>query len=186
LYVDCETTGLDCGVHALVQVAGVIEVCGKVEKRFNVLLRPESGQMANKKALDVQGRTLEQIRAFPSAQDGYLELIGIFDGFIDRYKKDDKFLWIGQNPRFDYGFLDAFFNRFKNPYLYAYVDYHLIDIGAVAQALVDAGRIKLVNLKLATIAEAFLVPLVAHDAVQDAEAVYLIYQKMISLLRSPL
>ena len=180
IWVDCETTGLEAGVHALIQLAGLIEIGGEVVEEFNYRLKPIKGQMINPKALVVSGVTLDEIRAYRDSQDSYMEFLGLLEKYIDRFDKSDKFLWVGQNPRFDYGFVEALFNRYENPYLYSFVSYHLIDIASIAMALKDAKRIELKSLKLDSIAQAFDVQFEPHNALEDAKACREIYLRMLS------
>ncbi|MCH7590238.1 3'-5' exonuclease [PVC group bacterium] len=180
IWVDCETTGLEPGAHALIQLAGIIEIDGEVVEEFDYQLRPLKGQMINPKALAVSGVTLEEITAYRDSHVSYVEFLGLLEKYIDRFDKSDKFLWIGQNPRFDYGFVEALFNRHENPYLYSFISYHLIDIASIAMALKDAKRIELKSLKLESIAETFDVQFEPHNALEDARACRKIYLKMLS------
>ena len=183
LFVDTETTGLDFNVNGLIQIAGIIEIDGKIKEEFDFRCNIMPGQMIADSALKVTGKTREQIAAYPDSRDVFNKLRWTFDKYIDRFNKKDKFHMVGQNIHFDYGFLNKFFLNHGNQYFYAYVNYHLIDTLAATALFSLAGHFDLPDMKLATVAEHFGIKLDAHDALNDIRVTREILYKYIDMVK---
>jgi len=183
LFLDTETTGVDNTKNGIIQIAGIVEIDGAVKEEFNMMCRPFPGQAVSPDALKVTGKTMDEIRAYPEPQAAYRDLVAILDRYIDRYDKTDKFYMVGQNTKFDYDFLTAWFKNNGNPYFYAYVAYHLIDVIQATALFTVAGQFKLENMKLATVAKHFGIPLKAHDAMEDIRATRAIFYRYVHLIR---
>lgn len=183
LFLDTETTGVDNAKHGVIQVAGVVEIDGEVKEEFNLRCRPFKGQAVSAEALNVTGKTMLEISSYPEPQESYREFVSILDRYIDKYNKADKFFMVGQNTKFDYDFMSAWFKGNGNPYFYAYVAYHLIDIIQATALFTVAGRLSLPNMKLATVAAHFGIPLKAHDAMEDIRATRQIFYRYADLIK---
>lgn len=185
LFIDLETSGLNPKKHGVIQIAGIVEIDGEEKERFDLKCSLFSGQFMDSHALAVNGITEHTIRAYPEPSEAYEKLIAIFDKYVDRYNKADKFYMVGQNPSFDYAFLEEWFNKNGNGFLYAYINYAKIDLIGLTAAFTVGGIIRPENMKLATIAKLFDVPLVAHDAMSDIEATRAIFHKYIQEIKNP-
>lgn len=183
LFLDAETTGVDNTKNGIIQIAGIVEIDGEVKEEFNMTCRPFPGQAVSPDALKVTGKTMDEIRAYPEPQTTYRDIVAILDRYIDRYNKTDKFYMVGQNTKFDYDFMTAWFKNNGNPYFYAYVAYHLIDVIQATALFTVAGHFKLENMKLATVAKHFGIPLKAHDAMNDIRATREIFYRYVDLLK---
>lgn len=64
LYFDCETTGLDPKVCAIVQMAGFVVIDGQEVARFDIKCRPWNGSQIEDRALAIQGRTKEDVLGY--------------------------------------------------------------------------------------------------------------------------
>lgn len=170
LYLDCETTGKDAMRHGVLQIAGIIEVDGMEKETFNLRLKPVQGKMIDAEALAVNGITQEQIRGFQDAGEGYKQVLEIFDRYIDKYNKKDKFYMIGHNPHFDYKFLEQFFKDHGNQYLYAYINYHLIDTVDLSVFFHLLGKFNPASFKLKAVCEELGIEADFHDAMEDIQA----------------
>lgn len=170
LFLDTETTGLEVGKHGVIQISGVIEIDGEVKETFDIRCRPFPGQMVSQQALKVQDLTHERIITFQTPEEAYKKLLPIFDKYIDRYNKEDKFFLVGQNTKFDYDMLTEWFKRNGNNFLYAYIFYYLIDIVQISALFKMAGIINPENMKLKTLAKCFGIEFKAHDALEDIQA----------------
>ena len=117
LYVDCETTGLNAYKNGIIQLAGIIEINNKQMVEFDIKMKPFKDDIIEEKALQVSGITEKDIEKFQSAESGYNKIIQIFDTYINKYDKNDKFIICGYNVKFDVDFLKQFFikngNKFK-------------------------------------------------------------------------
>ncbi|NCC60072.1 MAG: 3'-5' exonuclease [Verrucomicrobiae bacterium] len=183
LFLDCETTGVDNTKNGIIQIAGIIEIDGIVKEEFNLRCRPFKGQIYTLEALRVTGITKEEIEAYPEPREAYMTLIALFEKYISRYDKTDKFYMVGQNTKFDYDFMNAWFRNNGNNFFYAYIFYHLIDVIQATALFTVAGRFKLPDMKLATVAEHFGIPLKAHDAMEDIRATRQIFYTYAALIK---
>ena len=184
LYLDTETTGLDPVKNGIHQISGIIEIDGKVVEEFDIKFRPiEKRELVSPEALKVSGLSVEDLRARTvSSFEAYGQLVKIFDKYIDRYKKTDKFNMVGQNTKFDYDFLAEWFRKHGNQYLYAYIFYHLIDIISTTAVFKLAGKMDVSDMKLATVAKFFGIELKAHDAQNDIRATREIFKRYLKLI----
>lgn len=183
LFLDTETTGLDNTKHGVIQIAAIIEIDGEVKEEINLRCRPFKGQAVSEEALRVTGKTMLEISEYPEPQISYRELVAVFDRYIDKYDKTDKFFMVGQNTKFDYDFMAAWFKSNGNPYFYAYVAYHLIDVIQATALFTAAGHFKLPNMKLATVADHFGIPLKAHDALEDVRATRQVFYRYADMIK---
>jgi DNA polymerase-3 subunit epsilon len=171
LYFDVETTGLDPVKHDIIQIAGLIEINGEVKEEFEFKVRPLGKEEdISQEALDIHGYTLDVIREFPEARETYNKLTALFGKHIDKYNKMDKFTPAGYNAEFDMNFLKEFFNKNNDVYFGSWVNWKKVDPLPILYFLDYAGRIKLENYKLATVAAHFGIELNAHDALSDIKA----------------
>jgi len=167
LHIDLETSGLDPEKHGVVQIAGIIDIDGEVKETFDIKTQLFQGQLVSREALGITGLTLEQIRQYQDPQSAYRHLYTTLDKYVDRYDKADKFYMVGQNPQFDYQFLDKFFRNAGDQYLYGYIFYQRIDLIAISALFQVAGMLKVKNLKLETVAKAHGIEYKKHDALAD-------------------
>jgi len=171
LYFDTETTGLDPKKHAIIQIAGIVEIDGEVVEEFNLKCQPQEGTEICEDALLVHGYLEEQIMTFPKPSTVYFELKKIFDANIDKYDREDKLVPAGQNVRFDLSMLQEFFVRFGDKYLGSYLDFrNELDLLTISKLLRVIGFINVPNSQLETLAKAFHIELEAHDALSDVRA----------------
>ena len=185
LFLDTETSGLDPVKHGIIQIAGIIEIDGVEKERFDLTCQLFPGQMMSPQALATNGKTPDEIRAYPNPRETYEKLIGIFDRYIDRYNKADKFYMVGQNVAFDHQFLDAWFKNNGSEYLYAYIHYDRIDLVALTAAFKVAGVIKPENVRLETIAKMFGITYKAHDAAADIAVTREIFHRYVKEIKQP-
>lgn len=192
LFLDTETTGTDPQAHGIIQIAGTIdnvESDGKMLKpttleQFDLKCQPFRGKKIADEAMKLQGLTKADLEARRPPHQAYIDLIATFDKHIDRYNRADKFLLVGQNPKFDYDFMDAWFKDNSNKYFYAYVDYHLFDIAVFTTAFRLLGKLDLPNTKLETVCKHFGITLNAHDAMADMNATRTIFYAYCAILSS--
>jgi DNA polymerase III subunit epsilon len=184
LYFDTETTGLKHWENEIVQLAGIVEVDGEVKEKFNIYLRPDKLDKIEQEALDIQGKTKEEILAYPDRRSGFNEFLALLDRHIDKYNKLDKFIVAGQNIRFDMGFVRAFFKNMGHSYFGSYFGGEELDSRLLYIALMLASRVdKLTKMRLTNICSALGVDLEnAHDAMADIQATYDILQIMLKMI----
>ena len=181
LYIDCETTGTDPIKNDIIQISLIIEVNNVIKEKHNIFMQPYRYDNINPTALEIQNRTVQEIKAYPTPDDGYKKIISVFNSYIDRYDKKDKFDYVGYNVHFDINFLFQFFKRNNNPYLFSYIG-NKIDVYGLLQFLVATNKINdmnhLPNLRLQTVCDAFGVHIEAHDSMSDVEATRELFKKI--------
>ncbi len=183
LFLDVETTGTDPERHGLIQLAGIIEIDGKVINTFNAKVRPFKGDAVNKEALKINGTTIEEIRQYPESETQYKKLIDLLDKFVDKYNKKDKLSIVGYNPKFDDDFLRAWFMKCgANKFTYgSYFWWPLIDVASNTAWLYRDQRAKFENFKLMTVAKALGVDMGegdAHNAAYDVGVTRKLFYKL--------
>lgn len=171
LYFDVETTGLHPHSDFITQLSGLIEINGEVVDEFNFFLRPPLGTRISKEALEITGKTIDDIRGYEPAEVGYKAFLAKLEKYVDPRDRFDKFYPAAYNGHFDLQFVDQMFRRqFNNPYWGSYQNWQLIDPLPVMRALSFAGVINTYYHNLSTICRLFNIPLDAHDALSDIRA----------------
>jgi len=148
---DVETGGLDCKKNALIQIAYLIEIDGKIEAEGNLKCKPFAGDILDPKALEVNGQKESDILEYPDPRVQYKKLVATFGRFINKYDKTDKFYPSGYNVRFDLDFLKEWFVKNGDTWFASWQNWRDIDPFSVVKWLAARGEIDLPNLKLATI-----------------------------------
>jgi len=184
LFLDTETTGVDPLKNGIIQIAGIVDINGQIVEEFNLKCRPFPGQIYTAEALKVTGTTVEEIKNYPDPKEAYQKIQAIFNKYINRYDKNDKFTMVGQNTKFDYDFMTVFFQNNYDKFFYAYVAYHLVDLVNASALFKMAGKISVPNMKLETMAKCFGITLNAHDALEDIRATRQILYKFVECIKS--
>lgn len=189
MFIDTETTGVDVTKHAVIQIAGILYyIDGNTmteKERFNFNVRPFRGELLDPKAMEVNGKTREDLENYPSPTDVYLNLVNIFKQHVDKFNKKDKFFFAGYNARFDYDFLRSWFEKNGDPYFGSWFFFPPIDVMNLAAFALMEHRAELPNFKLGTVAEYLgVTPQEGnlHDALVDIETTIKIVNKLKGIL----
>lgn len=182
LYFDVETTGTNPKVNEIVQIAGLIEIDGKVEEEFNFNIRP-TNENINIEALEVIGKTIEELKEYPEPRKVFEQLREILDKYIDKYDKQDKFYPAGHNVRFDLDFLQSFWSNFDKYGSGTYQNWRALDTRVLANILVSENLIDVEDIKLETLCEFYEIEIDAHDALNDIKATRKLYRSMIKTIQ---
>lgn len=186
IFIDTETGGVNAEKSALIQLSGIIEVDGTEKEKFNFYIRPFENSEVNEKALEVQGRTLEELGTEKYIDESiiYQEFLEILDKYIDKYDKNDKFIVAGYNVKFDIDILKALFERNNNKFLFSYFNSFMLDPLYSVRLLQVAGMLPVLeNNKLETWCKYFNIELKAHDSLQDITATKKLIEKLIELIK---
>lgn len=186
IFIDTETGGVNSEKAALIQLSGIIRIDKKDVEKFNFYIKPFENSEVNEKALEVQGRTLEELKTdkYVEEKEVYKQFIKLLDKYIDKYDKTDKFIVAGYNVRFDVDVLKAFFQRHGNNFLFSYLDSSMLDPLYSIRLLQIAEVLPVLeNNKLETWCKHFGIELKAHDSLEDIEATKKLIGKLISLIR---
>lgn len=186
IFIDTETGGVNPEKAALIQLSGIIRIDKKDVEKFNFYIKPFENSEVTEKALEVQGRTLEDLKTdkYVEEKEVYKQFINLLDKYIDKYDRTDKFIVAGYNVRFDVDILKAFFQRHGNNFLFSYLDSSMLDPLYSIRLLQIAGILPVLeNNKLETWCKHFEIELKAHDSLEDIEATKKLIGKLISLIR---
>lgn len=186
IFIDTETGGVNPEKAALIQLSGIIRIDKKDVEKFNFYIKPFENSEVTEKALEVQGRTLEELKTdkYVEEKEVYKQFINILDKYIDKYDRTDKFIVAGYNVRFDVDILKAFFQRHGNNFLFSYLDSSMLDPLYSIRLLQIAEVLPVLeNNKLETWCKHFGIELKAHDSLGDIEATKKLIGKLISLIR---
>ena len=152
MFLDIETTGTDPKRHGVIQISGFIEIDGRQEESFDLYTTLFPGDIISKDALQINGRSVEEIRGFPKQQVAYRKLMQIIEKFINRYDKKDKFFIVGYNSRFDDDFLREWFRKCNDKYYGSYFHWPAIDVANMAALHFIESRESFKDFKLMTVA----------------------------------
>ena len=186
IFIDTETGGVNPEKSALIQLSGIIRIDKKDIEKFNFYIKPFENSEVNEKALEVQGRTLEELKTekYIEEKEVYKQFVSLLDKYIDKYDRTDKFVVAGYNVRFDVDILKAFFQRHGNNFLFSYLDSSMLDPLYSIRLLQIAEVLPVLeNNKLETWCKHFGIELKAHDSLEDIEATKKLIGKLISLIR---
>lgn len=123
LFIDVESTGLT-KEHGLTQIAGIIDINGKIVDEFNFHIKPFENDLICDKALEITGLTREDLETFEDPIIVKNKLFKIFDKHVKKFDKKDKMILAGHNLRvFDFNMLLTFFEKCGEKYFGSYVDY---------------------------------------------------------------
>lgn len=180
LFFDVETTGLDYKIHGMHQISGAMEIDGQIVESFNFHINPAPQLEVNPEAIKVSGKTIDEIRAYPSEAEVYRKFIAMLLHNIDKFDKFDKAFLAGwNNAAFDNGFLRAFFERNGDKYFGSWFWSNPLDVMVLATQHLLSERHTMLNFKLMTVAAHLLGGIdesKLHDATYDIELTRNIYQ----------
>jgi DNA polymerase-3 subunit epsilon len=171
LWIDTETTGLYSGRNAIVELAGIVDIDGSVEESFTIQFKPHEGADISPKALEINGRTEEEISQFPPLEIGIVKFKKILSKYVDKFNPQDKFIPAGYNIPFDLGFVRAAFSMSGDKFgIGSWCFTCPIDVwSSVGRAALKMG-FRLKNYKLATVCKKFGISIDAHNPVSDIAA----------------
>lgn len=161
LWLDGETTGLDSLKNDIIQLA-CIPVVGGVQQAstFNQYCQPMDWNEIDPGALAVNGITMEQLATFQTPQALVNNLVLFAKSF------NCKFIIAGYNVGFDKDFIAALFKKVGRE-----ADFLQLFTGDIRDTYKRAKTLKsqlpTSNIKLATLAAHFNIPIKAHDALSD-------------------
>jgi len=180
LYFDTETTGLDPRKNALIRLAVIIEVKGEVVQEAVFNIQPFQNDVVEDEALKINGITHAVLATFVPAEDAFGMIVDLFDRFVDKMDREDKFIPAGFNVNFDVDFMDAFFRKNGDKYgIGSYIDRRRpIDPRYIFSFIDYLGIYKLPDYKLETIARALGIDHIPHDPKSDIQVTREIVQRL--------
>lgn len=168
-WFDVETGGLDPLKNPIIQLAYVVEIDGVERESGQITSSGFEGCTLEDKALEVNGYTRDQIAEYSTEREMYGRLTKVFEKYVNRFDKNDKFIAAGYNVQFDMKFLREVWNRCGDKYFGSWFFFSAIDPSAIVPFLQYAEVLpELPRLRLIDVAEFFKVSREgAHDAFED-------------------
>ena len=180
LWIDTETTGLDPDKHGIIQLAMIVDIDGQIKGKETFTMCP-TGRASTKEALEVNGYTQEQIRGFELWENVYHKVTEFMSRFVDKFKKEDKFILGGQNVGFDCDMMKSWFEYCDDKYWFSWVKAGAyIDTLPTVTFLQWQGKVPILkSRKNSELCKHFGIALDnAHDAMADIEATRAVAYKM--------
>ena len=181
LWLDVETTGLDCRKHGLREVGFIIEIDGvEVDKgvfKINPFTYTTKDVEIDAYALEISKVSIEDLKSYDRVSYCFKELMNKLVKYVNVNDKNDCFVIAGYNVAFDIGFIKEWFKEMG--LLDSYKDlfhYKSLDVFPLVFALRHLGLNIAENDKLETMCNYFDIQIDAHNALSDIEATKKLYE----------
>lgn len=183
-FCDLETTGLNAWKHGVIEIAMNIWEDDVEKGMIHLYVQPKDTDEITEKALEVNGRTKEEIFSEPFIPPSQVleRLKKMLKEYIDPYKKEDKMFFIAFNAHFDDGFLRSFFKKQGDVYFGSWFHWPPIEVATLASLHLRKTRHEMKNFRLSTVAEAMGVERAegdAHEGLSDMLVMRDIYRKCV-------
>lgn len=182
LYFDLETTGVCFWKHGIHQIAGIIEIDGVEQERFEFNVQPNPAAIIEDEALAIANVNRAMLDLYFPMKEVYVNLVKILEKYVDKYKKDDKFFLIGyNNAAFDNPFFRAWFVQNGDNYFGSWFWSSSIDVMVLAAEHLKFDRHTMENFQQSTVAKKLGIEIDnkrLHDAVYDVEVCREIYKRI--------
>lgn len=181
LWLDVETTGLDCRKHGLREVGFIIEVDGvEVDKgvfKINPFTYTTKDVEIDAYALEISKVSIEDLESYDRSSYCFKELMNKLVKYVNVNDKNDCFVIAGYNVAFDIGFLKEWFKEMGLQDSYKDLfHYKSLDVFSLVFVLRHLGLNSAENDKLETMCNYFDIEIEAHNALSDIEATKKLYE----------
>ena len=181
LWLDVETTGLDCGKHGLREVGFIIEIDGvEVDKgvfKINPFTYTTKDVEIDDYALEISKVSIEDLESYDRVSYCFKELMKKLVKYVNVNDKNDCFVIAGYNAAFDIGFIKEWFKEMGLQDSYKDLfHYKSLDVFSIVFALRHLGLNSAENDKLETMCNYFGIEIEAHNALSDIEATKKLYE----------
>tara|TARA_R110002020_G_scaffold148509_3_gene324356 strand:- start:1019 stop:1627 length:609 start_codon:yes stop_codon:yes gene_type:complete len=192
-FFDTETSGINPVNDDIWQIAGMVEVNGKVIDAFDIKMRPRYIERIPEKLFKMFNTTKEEMMKYPSRESAFDKVLDFFSKHTDIESRDGSLIPVGHNAAsFDMAFFKKFFNeefKYKSMEWQHLLDYHCIDtmnLCALA-ALTGVFPEEADSLRLADSCEIMGIDFdeeEAHDALYDVKktrSLFKAFQKIVTI-----
>ena len=152
IYFDVETTGIPCPQSGLIQLAGIIEIDGRISEQFSYRIGLFPEDQIEDEALQLNGVTRDELMSYEEPQAVFERFIELLSRYVDRFDREDKFQLVGYNARFDADHLRAWFKKNGDQFFGSWFWHPPLDVMSLAAVLLRDRRYEMRNFKLATVA----------------------------------
>lgn len=185
IYLDIETTGLNCPDSGLIQLAGVIEMDGGPRDSFDFRIRPFPQDVVTDEALAVNGVTREELKQYDPPEKVFRQFLDLLGRYVDPYDRSDKFHLVAYNARFDVDHLRAWFEKNGDTYFGSWFWHPALDVMALAAAALMEKRSSMPDFRLSTVARTLRLEVdeaKTHGAMYDVELTRRVHLRLLKLL----
>lgn len=175
LVLDLETTGRDPEIHSTIEIGAVLLDRHTLEEidSWSAVIRRQERNGTDRKAMLLHGRSLAEIESGKDAGEAIREL-------LDRFGTD--YLIAGWNVGFDVQFLRALLRKTGHSDVFDKIDYHRVDVWAIAQFLKSIGVFKKDVSSLSCLCEELgLTRVRAHSGLEDARATAAALRRLVEM-----
>ena len=181
LWLDVETTGLDCRKHGLREVGFIIEIDGvEVDRgvfKINPFTYTTKDVEIDDYALEISKVSIEDLKSYDRVSYCFKELMKKLVKYVNVNDKNDCFVIAGYNAAFDIGFIKEWFKEMGLQDSYKDLfHYKSLDVFSIVFALRHLGLNSAENDKLETMCNYFGIEIEAHNALSDIEATKKLYE----------
>ncbi len=168
--LDIETTGLDFTKHEIIEIGCVLfcfdskKKIFKVEDEFDIKIKPEHIELADKTSLKINKYRAEDWEGAPTLSHALKTIAKKIDGRV----------MVAHNAVFDYAFLEK---AFRESHIKNTLHYHVFDTLSMAFLAIQGSDAT--QLSLRALCEHFTIEnKKAHTALSDARATYELFVKL--------
>lgn len=181
LYIDTETSGVNCNIHGIIQVAALMEVDGEVVDSIDIKCNIHPSCCFDPESTVIHGITEQEIQNRINSKHAYEIFVGWLTRHISPYDKTDKAYPVGFNINFDLDFIAAWFKVHGSTHGFGtFINWKRLDPLEILYIMDYRGKISLPNYKLITVAEHFGIEYTdKHDALSDIVATRDIFKKLL-------
>jgi DNA polymerase III epsilon subunit-like protein len=157
LWLDVETTGLDCKKHGLREVGFIIEIDGvEVDKgvfKINPFTYTTKDVVIDDYALEISKVSIEDLESYDSASYCFKELMYKLVKYVNVNDKNDCFVIAGYSVAFDIGFLKEWFKEmglqdsYKDLFHYKSLDVFVFALRQLGLNSAENDKLKIMLLK---------------------------------------
>ncbi len=177
-WFDVETTGVSFEDSAILQLAALIEIDGKVVDEFQINMQPHEDASIAPTALRIHGITHVQWEHFDLPYVGLHKLRSFLGRHVNKYDWSDKFVIAGYNVNFDVQMLRSAFLRDGDKFFGSWFYWPVIDVASFVAEEAAFRNLILPNYKLGTICKHFEIDIEAHEALSDIKATKNLYKHL--------
>ena len=142
IFIDVETTGLDCYKNSIIEMAAIYEDGEKEEEIFHAYCKPDTLPEAFEVIEQLTGITWDLLEKHGLPENVfYNKFISWLDSLIDKFEKKDKAVFCAYNAAFDNSFVRQLFKRNNNNFFGSYFFPGSLDIMAALELAIRKDKI---------------------------------------------
>lgn len=178
-FFDTETTGINPRLNDIIHLSCIIDIDFKTVFTGDYYFRPFNIANIDKKALEINGFTKEEILKFPPASISLEHFENSISLYVDKYDSEDKMFPVAYNGFFDLNFLSHTYEKCENNYLGSFINWRLLDPLQYLRFKFFIDNIRPDSFKLSEICRLADIEIEAHNASSDTKALRELFYKLL-------